>query len=265
MAAKPSSNSAPTIEHAIHAIEVFVRGFAFVRSGTHPYEPHRVGKLWVVRDGPRKRAEDYRREEWIAHGIEAAEVDAIARKQTRGRFCICAVRTLDEPDGPIRAGYKAAGYRLGATEAFMVHRLAKIPKVPQPLPVERVMTQNLADRLIKAAGRRHIQSSDLVPDAPQRQYVALDGATPIGWAASITVKPSPADGTWTATWVQSMYVRPAFRRRGIGKSILAKMLRDDRAHGSAASYLLASHAGAMLYPNVGYEAIGELLVYTPRK
>jgi GNAT superfamily N-acetyltransferase len=218
-----------------------------------------------VRDAPRKRAQDYRREEWVAHGIEAAEVDAIARRHTRGHFCVCAVRTMDEPDGPIRAAYKAAGYRLGSTQSFMVHRLAKIPNVPQPLPVERVQTEEMADRLAKAAGRRQILPAHLVPNAPERQYVALDNAAPVGWAASIAVGDSTDDSAGKATWVQSMYVLPAYRRRGIGKSILAKMLRDDRAHGSAASYLLASHAGALLYPNVGYEAIGELLVYTPRR
>ena len=43
------------------AMEVFARGFAFTRSFTHPYLPERVGDLWVVRDGPRKKV-DFRRE-----------------------------------------------------------------------------------------------------------------------------------------------------------------------------------------------------------
>ena len=37
-----------------HAIEVFARGFCFTRSFTHPYLAERLGKVWVVRDGPRK-------------------------------------------------------------------------------------------------------------------------------------------------------------------------------------------------------------------
>jgi hypothetical protein len=44
------------------------------------------------------------------------------------------------------------------------------------------------------------------------------------------------------------------------------MLRDDRGHGSTCSVLLASHAGALLYPKypkVGHEMIGLLLLFTP--
>lgn len=266
MAARPSSKSAPSIDRAI---EVFVRAVAFVRSFTHPYEVHRVENLWVMRDAPRRRAEDYRREEWVAHGVEAAQADSIVRRHTRGRFAICAIRPLDEPDEPIRAAYKAAGYRLGSTEALMAHRLARVPSFPAPLPIERVLSEELAARLNKSAGRRQMQAAHLRPDAALRQYVALDGDKPVAWAASITVGAaagdSAGDATGNSTWVQSMYVQPPYRRRGIGKAILAKLLRDDRAHGSAASYLLASHAGALLYPNVGYEGIGELMLYTRRR
>ena len=79
-------------------IEAFARGYAFTRSFTHPYLAERVSRFWVVRDAPRRRAADYRREEWIAHGVEAAEVDRVARAQTRGRFAVCAIRAIDEPE-----------------------------------------------------------------------------------------------------------------------------------------------------------------------
>jgi predicted acetyltransferase len=88
-----------------------------------------------------------------------------------------------------------------------------------------------------------------------RQYVALDGDKPVGWVRSIVAG--------EATWVSNMHVVPAYRRRGIGRSLLVRMLRDDRANGSAASVLLSSHTGALLYPRVGYEQIGELLLFTP--
>src|SRR4051812_15453733 len=73
------------------AIEIFVHAFAFTRSFTHPMAAQRIGKLWVMRDAPRKRMADYRREEWIAWGIEPSEVDDIVRRGRRGRFCICAM------------------------------------------------------------------------------------------------------------------------------------------------------------------------------
>ena len=163
------------------AIEVFARAFSFTRSGTYPCLAERMGPFWVVRDAHRSRASAYRREEWITHKIPAAEVDAFARKHTRGRFCICEIRAPDEDDRPIRAAYKAAGYRLGTTEAFMVHRLRRIPKMPEPFPVERITTQDLADRLARATKKRPISSDYFLPDSPVRAYVALDGPRPIGW------------------------------------------------------------------------------------
>jgi GNAT superfamily N-acetyltransferase len=239
------------------SIEVFVKAFALGRAFTHPCDAQRVGPLWVIRDAPRKRATDYRREEWVAHHVAPPEVDATARREARGRFCICAMRDADEPDQPLRDAYRALGYRLGATEALMRHSLARVPRVPQPIPVMRVLTPALADRLAKTVGRRQILPEHLTPDAPIRAYAALAGKRIVGWVRSIVVGDS--------TWVSNLHVAPKFRRQGIGRAMLAQLLRDDRAGGSRQSVLLASHVGAMLYPTVGYEQVGDLLLYTPRK
>src|SRR5687767_4064474 len=106
-----------------NAIEVFVRGFCAGKSVTHPYEHVRIGQLWAMRDAPRRNQRDYRKEEWIAHGVEPEEVDATARRHTRGRFFVCAVRGVDESDEPLRVQYKQLGYRLLSTEPFFVHDL----------------------------------------------------------------------------------------------------------------------------------------------
>src|SRR5262245_64014711 len=102
------------------AIEVFVCGHSAVRSRTFPYEASRVGPLWVMRDAARKNPRDYRKEEWIALDVDAGEVDALARRDTRGRFFVCAMLGEGAPDGPVRSAYKALGYRLLATEGFFV-------------------------------------------------------------------------------------------------------------------------------------------------
>jgi hypothetical protein len=100
------------------SIEVFVRGHSAGKSRTFPYEVARIGPLWVMRDAPRRNPRDYRKEEWIAHGVDAREVDSIARQHTRGRFFVCVMIGEGEPDEPIRTAYKALGYRLLATEGF---------------------------------------------------------------------------------------------------------------------------------------------------
>lgn len=93
--------------------------------------------------------------------------------------------------------------------------------------------------------------------APMRQYMALDNGTPVGWVSSVVVG--------DCTWCTGMFVKPAYRRRGIARALLTRMLGDDKAAGAKASVLLASHAGSALYPRVGYEQIGALLMFAPPK
>jgi hypothetical protein len=46
---------------------------------------------------------------------------------------------------------------------------------------------------------------------------------------------------------------------------MSKMLHDDLALGSRCSVLAATHAGALLYPRMGYQRIGTLLIFQPKK
>jgi GNAT superfamily N-acetyltransferase len=240
-----------------HALEVFVRGFCAGKSATHPCECLRVGKLWVMRDADRKNPRDYRKEEWITYGQEPREVDAAARRGTRGRFFVCAVRGMDRGDEELRAKYKELGYRLLSTEPLFVHRLKRIPRAQNLVDIERVLTAEMAERLGKATRSRPIAAENLAEDAPFRQYVAVQDGELVGWVRSVNAGDSQ--------WVANMYVRPTHRRRGIGRALLAQMLRDDRKRGAGQSVLLSSHTGALVYPQVGYEQIGLLLIFAPRK
>jgi len=239
------------------AIETFVRGFCAGKSATHPYEHARIGRLWVMRDAPRRNPRDYRKEEWIAHRVEPHEFDAIARRHTRGRFFVCAARGVDESDEPLRAAYRQLGYRLLSTEPLFVHPLTRIPRPASPVTVQQVRTPELAQRFGKATKTRPIPPQHLTAGAPFRQYVALDDGEIVGWVRSVNAGES--------TWCSNMYVRESHRRRGIGKAMLAKMLRGDRELGAKQSVLLSSHAGALLYPRVGYLQIGLLLIFAPKK
>ena len=91
------------------------------------------------------------------------------RSREERRAADSASRTIcgaDEPEAPLRAAYKALGYRLGSTEPLMVHSLAQIPAVAAPFSMEEVRTQEIADRLAKAAGRRQVLPEHFAPDSP---------------------------------------------------------------------------------------------------
>jgi GNAT superfamily N-acetyltransferase len=90
-----------------------------------------------------------------------------------------------------------------------------------------------------------------------RQYVAMDGQRIIGWVRSVE-----AGGS---RWCSNMHVVPAYRRRGIARAMMARMLKDDRQAGAEANVLTASHVGAKLYPVVGYEHLATLYVYKLRR
>lgn len=240
-----------------YAIEVFVRGHSAGKSRTFPYEVSQVGPLWLMRDAPRRNPQDYRKEEWIAHGVDAVEVDAIVRRKTRGRFFICAVLRVGSPEGPLRSSYKALGYRLLATEGFYHHALGPVPMASAPVEIRRVQSVAEAEAFGKATRTRPLRQQMLSDDAPFRQYVALDKERIVGRVRSVD-----AAG---ATWCADMYVDQANRRRGIGRALLGRMLEDDRQRGSKGSYLTASHLGGMLYPKVGYEEIGKLFIFAPTR
>ncbi|MBA1140230.1 GNAT family N-acetyltransferase [Mesorhizobium neociceri] len=238
------------------AIDVFVHGFSADKSRSFPYEASRVGPLWLMRDAERKNARDYRGEEWVVHDVTAEEADAIVRQHARPGFAVSVVIADGEQDQLVRTAYKALGYRLLRTEGFFVQPLRQIPDPPAAVSVERVQTVERAAQLAKIIRRRPIAADLLGDGAPFRQYVALDGDAIVGRVRSID-----AVG---ATWCSAMYVEPSHRRRGIGQALMSKMLQDDRACGSRCSVLMATHAGALLYPRMGYERIGTLLIFGPK-
>lgn len=242
------------------AVEVFVEGFCVTRSFTHPFVAERLTPtLWRLHDAPRKRPRDpYRNEELIAWELPPTEVDRLAQAHAQGRYLICYLLPKGTDDRAMRAEFKALGYRLGSTEPFFVHDLAALPTHTTPFPVSPVTTLEQLDALTKAAGRRQLLPAFLTQDPPpMRGYIAEDTAVPqlVGWVSRVA-----AAG---CGWCHSMFVLPAYRRQGIARALLARMLTDDRACGATASVLLASHSGALLYPKVGYQQIGTLYLYNP--
>jgi hypothetical protein len=236
------------------AIEVFVQGFCFTRSMTFPYLFDCIEGVWRMYDAPRTR--DRRGEEFVAWGVDPVKVHEIIKHSAGGRYSLCVMRRSDEPAEPIRAGFKALGYRLMSTEKMFVHDLKQIAPAPEPYEVLRVTTDEQAGDLAKAARSRQVLPEHLRMDPPPlRQYMALDGRKPIGWVRSIVAG--------DATWCSNMYVMEPYRRRGIARSLMTRMLLDDREAGMRASVLLASHTGARMYPVLGYADVGELFLFTP--
>ena len=143
--AKNSKKTAHSNSALSRNISVFVEGVTFTRSFSHPYLAEQIDPLWVLRDAPRHRANEYRDEEWCAYKTPAAVVDKLVRAHTRGVYAICAFHPIDTTDEALRAEYKAQGYKLDGAESVMVHALKQIPSIKSPARIQRVLTTDQAD------------------------------------------------------------------------------------------------------------------------
>jgi GNAT superfamily N-acetyltransferase len=237
------------------AADVFCRGFTFTRSLTYPYLFLRDGPLRVMRDAPRG-SQRYRTSEVVLVAGALKEGLAAVQAGSWGRFALCYIVPPTRV-AEARDEVKRAGFRLARIEALMVRDLtAPIP--PADPRVQRVDSIDAGEQVSRVARSRQISVEHLVPNSPLRLYRADAGGSPVGWVRSI-------DGGEGARWVSNLFVQPEYRRKGLATALMNRMLADDAALGYAWSVLLATHAGAALYPSLGYEQIGTLLLFRPSR
>lgn len=86
-------------------------------------------------------------------------------------------------------------------------------------------------------------------------WLALDGAQIVGTSGmSFTEKPPYAQNlTGRVGLLSSMYTLPAYRRLGIAKALLARIMEEARARGCGVVYISASEMGAPLYLSCGFQ------------
>jgi predicted N-acetyltransferase YhbS len=243
-----------TLQRATH---VFAHGFAFTRSRTHPYIVEQKHGLTLMRDAPRKRG-DERNPEYIIVGMTPKQgIAALKRANfTRGGACVISDDQTDLD--PVRDAYKAAGLRLIGRQPFFIADPEKAPTYKSPVLIRRIETPEHADAVKRAAGRHQLTNGQLGREDTIRVYAAFNGRSVVGYVSSVPVEQD--------AWVSNLAVVKEMRGRGIGRALMSFLLQDDARHGVQTSVLLASGAGARLYPHVGYERIGtlQLFVATPK-
>ncbi len=240
------------------AIETFAGGWCYTRSFTHPYVATRLTpQVLQLHDAPRSNPNaDVRRDEFVCFGCSPTEALEISASAAIGNFAVCFVLPIGVDDTEVRKEFKALGCRLGATEAFMDNTLAPIGATEPIIPIVRIADQAHADAIGKAWRRKQILSRDIGNEsAIHRVYTIHDGEKFIGSCGSIRVG--------DASWISSLYVDAAYRRKGLGTALMTRVMADDRARGINKSVLLASHTGALLYPKLGFAQIGTLYIYNP--
>lgn len=202
----------------------------------------------VLRDWPPRRHP--RKAEIFACELEPRLVVEQARAADVGWHFLCDVVGPDVDLIERRAALKALGYRALGTEWLFVHELREIPLRETDAPVRVVRSAEEFATLPGGAWRKRHW------DPAVTHFAIWDESATYGWVHSRRFGDD--------AWVGDLYVPEPHRRRGLGRSLMSALLRHDRDAGVKRSVLLASSAGAQLYPLLGYELAGVLQLMCPR-
>ncbi|MBS1724536.1 MAG: GNAT family N-acetyltransferase [Armatimonadetes bacterium] len=238
------------------AVDVFGHGIAACKSLFGPYVYEKTEGFGVLRDGPERKGPG-RLVEVIACGQPVDRVMDFYHSLPMSRKFLCVfVRDGIDHLGEV-AAYRARGMRLMVREPLFVMKPERAHSVATEA-VRRV--DNWEDALLvnRAAGSRQVLASQLEEGSPNRLYAAWEGGTPVGWVRSVSA-------TRFGNWVSNLYVLPEHRRKGLGSQLMGAMLAEDLRLGVSHSVLLSSHVGALLYPTLGYEYWGKLVLFRPKR
>lgn|GEM_PF-1422528 len=234
------------------AFAVFAHAWCDMRARTRPYGLSHFGGLRLMADQPPGR-HPRTGECHALPDYDALEAEAASRRVPYPRFWLC-LWALPGQEDAIKERVKGRGRRLARIEGCFAHDLSDLPA---PSRAIRTITDPDEAQSIQRARSRNAFSMERFAgsDPHYRLYVAEEAGQVVGTVQSVR--------TPGGQWVLALGVDAAFRGRGYGFSLMAAMMRDDQARGKARSVLLASQAGARLYPHLGYRRLASLLIFDP--
>ena len=105
--------------------------------------------------------------------------------------------------------------------------------------------------------RRHMADGTFV------SWLALDGSRIIGTSGMSFVEQPPYFGCPSGRigLLSGMYTLPDFRRKGIARELLGRVVEEARAYGCGAVQITASDMGVLLYTDFGFVKNGNFMQY----
>jgi GNAT superfamily N-acetyltransferase len=94
-------------------------------------------------------------------------------------------------------------------------------------------------------------------------FIALDGEKIVGTSGMSFVEKPPYFGCPSGKigLLSSMYTDPGYRRRGIAKELLGRVVEEARLYGCGSVQITASDMGALLYTDFGFTKNGNFMQY----
>ncbi len=105
--------------------------------------------------------------------------------------------------------------------------------------------------------RRHMADGTFV------SWLALDGEKIVGTSGMSFVEKPPYFGCPTGRigLLSSMFTDPTYRRKGIAKELLSRVVEEARSYGCGTVQITASDMGVLLYTDYGFVKNGNFMQY----
>lgn len=135
-------------------------------------------------------------------------------------------------------------------DSFILLRIAQLRE--EGATEELDLTPALLDYYL-----RHLADGTFV------SWLALDGDRIIGTSGMSFVEKPPyfSCPTGRIGLLSSMYTDPEYRRRGIAKELLNRVVEEARSYGCGAVQITASDMGVLLYTDFGFVKNGNFMQY----
>jgi GNAT superfamily N-acetyltransferase len=139
-------------------------------------------------------------------------------------------------------------------------RQATLTDLPLLLQYRRAMAQEMEDS-DEAAMNRMMTALEpylraAIPEGRWHAWIAEPGGC--GSVETVQWVPGRLDPMPRRAWIHSVYIEPAFRRRGIGRRLTETIVAWCREQGFQWIYLHASEQGRPLYESLGFESSTEM-------
>ena len=94
-------------------------------------------------------------------------------------------------------------------------------------------------------------------------WLAVEGGRIVGTSGMSFAEKPPwfSCPTGRIGLLSSMYTLPEYRRRGIGRALLSRVVDEARQRGCGSVWITASDMGVLLYTDFGFEKNGNFMQY----
>lgn len=237
------------------AWELCIAGMGGIAYGRRAAERLKLGPVEAVRfaGDPRRPRAPF--DEFFAG--DCAPAAALAAIAGLGPAAEHYITVLSER-ADLAAGYAAGGYDLTHVELLMARDLRDLPP-PAPDIAVRLVSEPDEAAWLNANDPEDIGwiVRENLADQRVRHYaVLIDGQVA---CRGRNFRVSPDHG-----FASRVFTSAAYRRRGLARALMLRLLEDERERGASWSVLTASQAGGPLYAGLRYRALGTLQIFEPR-